>query len=115
VPAFLDLTALARGADVLVFYMALRQAGVIAARLLAAGRAPNDAVAFISDATTPRQRVTVATLASTDAVANTLDRSRPTLIVIGPVMALRPMIVPLLQATPMTLAPDSAAQPGFAR
>jgi uroporphyrin-III C-methyltransferase len=114
-PRGLDLTALARGADVLVFYMALRQAGVIAARLLAAGRAPNDAVAFISDATTPRQRVTVATLASTDAVANTLDRSRPTLIVIGPVMALRPMIVPLLQATPMTLAPDSAAQPGFAR
>ena len=114
-PTDLDLTALAQGADVLVFYMALRQAGAIAARLLAAGRAGNDAVAFISDATTKLQRVTEATLASAGAVAATLDRRRPTLIVVGPVLALRAMIAPLLQATPMTLLPDSATAAGIAR
>jgi uroporphyrin-III C-methyltransferase len=114
-PRGLDLTALGHGADVLVFYMALRQAGAIAARLVAAGRTPDDAVAFVSDATTPRQRVTEATLASAGAVATTLDRRRPTLIVVGPVLALRAMIAPLQQATPMTLAPDGVAARGTTR
>jgi uroporphyrin-III C-methyltransferase len=114
-PHDLDLAALGQGADVLVFYMALRQAGAIAARLLAAGHAPDSAVAFVSDATTPFQCVTEATLTTAGAVAATLDRHRPTLIVIGPVLALRPMIAPLLQATPMTLAPEGVAKPGISQ
>jgi uroporphyrin-III C-methyltransferase len=114
-PRDLDLAALGQGADVLVFYMALRQAGAIAARLLAAGHAPGSAVAFISDATTPFQQVTEATMATAGTVAATLDPHRPTLIVIGPVLALRVMIAPWLQAAPMTLAPEGAAQPGTSR
>ncbi len=106
-PAELDLAALARGAEVLVFYMALRQAGPIAAALIAAGRAPGEGVAFLADATTPRQRLTHATLATGGAVAATLPRAAPTLIVIGPVLALREVLAPLLQATPMTAAPPS--------
>ena len=43
-------------ADVLVFFMPLRQAGAIAAHLIAAGRAPDEAIAFISDATTRASR-----------------------------------------------------------
>lgn len=114
-PRDLDVAALARGPDVLVFYMALRQIGTIAARLIAAGRAPNEAVAFISDATTSSQLVTEATLADTGAVASTLDRTRPTLVVVGPVLALRAMIAPQLQATPMAMVRGSAAKTGNAR
>ena len=100
-PDGLDLAALARS-DVLVFYMALRQAGTLAARLVAAGRPPGQPILFISDATTPRQRVTEATLATAGAVAAGLDRHAATLIVVGPVLALRRMIAPWQQAAPMT-------------
>src|SRR5439155_19056075 len=58
-PEDLDWEALARGADVLILYMALRQIDRIAARLRAAGRAADEPVAFVTDATTPRQRVFV--------------------------------------------------------
>jgi uroporphyrin-III C-methyltransferase len=110
-PDDLDLAALAR-TDVVVFYMALRQADVIATRLIAAGRAPDTAIAFVSDATTRRQRVTLATLATAGAVAERLDRHAPTLIVVGPVLALRDMIVPMQQSTPMTLDPAPYAVAG---
>jgi uroporphyrin-III C-methyltransferase len=109
-PDDLDFAALAR-TDVLVFYMALRQAGAIAARLLSAGRAPDEAMAFVSDATTPHQRVTPATVGTAGEVAAQLDHHAPTLVIVGPVLALRDMIAPLQQATPMTLtqAPYAAA------
>jgi uroporphyrin-III C-methyltransferase len=98
----LDWAALARS-DVLVFYMALRQAGRIAARLMASGRPSDEAMAFLSDASTPRQRVTLATLGTAANVASRLDPEAPTLIVIGPVLTLRTMIAPLQQSAPMTL------------
>src|SRR4029077_6306381 len=44
--ADVDWDALARGADVLVFYMALRRVGVIAAQLRTAGRKAQEPVAF---------------------------------------------------------------------
>jgi uroporphyrin-III C-methyltransferase len=110
-PDDLDFAALAR-TDVLVFYMALRRADAIATRLIAAGRAPDTAVAFVSDATTPRQRVALATLATAGAVAERLDRHAPTLIVVGPVLALRDMIAPLQEAAPMTLELASCAVAG---
>ena len=84
--------ALARGADVLVLYMALRQIGAIAAHLLAAGRAAGDPVAFITEATTPRQRVVTTTLAEVERVASGVPKDVPALIVIGPVVALRPLL-----------------------
>jgi len=104
-PEALDLAALSRGADVLVFYMGLRQAEAIAARLIAAGRPPDEAVAFVSDATTGRQRVTVASLATAGAIAADLPRRAPTLIIVGPVLALREVLAPLQQVAPMIAAP----------
>ena len=104
-PEDLDLAALSRGADVLVFYMGLRQAGAIGARLIGAGRAPDEAVAFVSDATTRQQRVTLASLATAGMVASELPRRAPTLIVIGPVLALREVLAPLQQVAPMSAAP----------
>jgi len=88
----LDWAALARGSDVLVLYMALRQIGSIAAHLLAAGRDAAEPVAFITDATTPRQSVVVTTLADAVTAAAGIPPHAPTLIVIGPVVALRPLI-----------------------
>lgn len=88
----LDWAALARGADVLVLYMALRQIGAIAAHLRAAGRAASEPVAFITEATTPRQSVTVTTLADAERIAAAIPRTAPTLIVVGPVIALRPLL-----------------------
>jgi uroporphyrin-III C-methyltransferase len=112
-PEALDFAALA-GNDVLVFYMALRQAEAIAARLVAAGRSTAEPIAFISDASTPLQRVTTATLGTAGAVAATLDRQAPTLIVVGPVLALRDMLAAQQQTTPMTLEPAPYAAGGTA-
>ena len=103
-PEGLDFAALSRGADVLVFYMGLRQAGPIAARLIAAGRSPDEAVAFVSDATTAHQRVLLASLRMAGVIASGLPRHAPTLIVVGPVLALREVLTPLQQAAPMTVA-----------
>jgi uroporphyrin-III C-methyltransferase len=105
VPESLNFDALARAADVLVFYMALRRAGEIAERLIAAGRSAIEQVAFIAEASTARQRVTTATLATAGAVAAGLPQTSPTLIVIGPVVALCE-VLGAGDATPMRLASD---------
>src|SRR5499425_3126180 len=55
IPDGLDWAALARGAPVLVLYMALKHIARIAERLIAAGRDADDAVAIVSHATTAQQ------------------------------------------------------------
>ncbi len=100
-PEETDWAALARGGDVLVLYMALRQAGAIADRLIAAGRQPSEPLAFITDATTPRQQVRLATLDTAAAVAERISRAAATLIVVGPVVALREMLAAWQDTTPM--------------
>ena len=89
VPDGLDWPALARGAPVLVLYMALKHLQAIATRLLAAGRAGDEPVAVITRATTAEQRVLETTLAdvASDVVAAGL--APPALIVVGPVVPLR--------------------------
>jgi uroporphyrin-III C-methyltransferase len=85
---------------VLVLYMAGRNLGTIAARLIAAGRDPADAVALIQDATKAEQTVHITTL------ANAKDQPvsvSPVLIVIGPVVALRGQLVAWQQTSPMTV------------
>jgi uroporphyrin-III C-methyltransferase len=63
VPDGLDWPALARGAPVLVFYMALKHLKQIRDRLIAAGRPADDPAAVVSRAATERQRTLVTTLA----------------------------------------------------
>jgi uroporphyrin-III C-methyltransferase len=99
--------ALAHGADVLVLYMALRQIPVIASRLRAAGRAADEPVAFITEATTPRQGVLITTLAEAVQAASAIPPGLPTLIVIGPVVALRALLADWQQGTPMSIAQTS--------
>ena len=111
-PESLDLAALSKGADVLVLYMGTRQIEPIAARLMAAGRHPDEAVAFITDATTARQDVRLATLATAASTATGIAAGGATLIVIGPVIAVRDVIAPLQQVQPMGVTTNQAQDLG---
>jgi uroporphyrin-III C-methyltransferase len=99
--ADIDWAALARGAEVLVLYMAQRQIGAIAQALIAAGRAADESVALIADATTAGQTVTVTTLGA--AGQHAAMAASPLLIVIGPVVALRPLLAGWQHAEPMAV------------
>ena len=103
--ADIDWAAFSRGADVLVLYMASRQLPAIASALIEAGRASDDEIALIANATTHRQTIRTLTLHQ---AANTPDPNRvgdPVLIVIGPVVALRRLIADWQQIAPMTIQP----------
>ncbi|HZS81800.1 MAG TPA: uroporphyrinogen-III C-methyltransferase [Stellaceae bacterium] len=89
VPDGLDWAALARGSPVLVIYMALKHLAPIAERLLAGGRAPDEAVAIVSKAATPEQRVLETTLAAAAEDAARAGIEPPALVVLGEVVRLR--------------------------
>ena len=92
-----DWPAMARAADTLVLYMA---------RGLP--------VAFVSDATTPRQRVRITTLAEAGTVAAAIPHEAATLVVVGRVVALRDALAPWLQtpsAMPLPAGRIPAAAP----
>ncbi|HVB15235.1 MAG TPA: uroporphyrinogen-III C-methyltransferase, partial [Stellaceae bacterium] len=92
VPDGVDWPAIARGSPVIVLYMGLNHLARIAARLIAAGRSPNEPVAIVSKATTADQRVLVSTLAEAAAAAAAAAIEAPTIIVIGEIVRLRPML-----------------------
>ncbi len=101
--ADVDWQALSRGSEVLVFYMAQRRIGQIADRLVAAGRAPSEPVALISNATCPDQDVRITTLAEAAADVAGIPFGAPTLILVGPTVALRPLLANWQQTEPMTV------------
>ena len=85
----LDWEALAKGAPVLVVYMALTQLQRLTDRLLAVGRDPDEPAAVISRASMPGQRVVVAALSAIAARAAEAQLEPPALLVIGEVVRLR--------------------------
>lgn len=89
VPEGVDWAAIAQGSPVIVLYMASNHLARIACRLIAAGRKPDEPVAIVSRATTPEQRVLVASLADAAADAAAAGIEAPTIIVIGAVVRLR--------------------------
>lgn len=95
-----DWASLAKAADTLVLYMGVAQIGPIARALIAAGRSNEEPVAFLSDATTPLPRQKLTTLGEAAATGRRLDRSGPTLIVIGKVVDLHAILGPYQQAEP---------------
>ena len=80
IPDF-DWPAIARGSATLVFYMARKHAGDIAAKLIEAGRKADEPVAIVSNATFADQVTTTARLAELGAAA--ADADTPAIIVIG--------------------------------
>ena len=88
-PSSIDWEGVARGAPVLVMYMAMKHLGQIAAALIAAGRAPTEPAAIVVSATTGAQRVLETTLgrAAADVQASALEP--PAIVVVGEVVRLR--------------------------
>ncbi len=86
VPNNLDWPALAHGAPVLVFYMALKHLDEITRRLIAGGRNADEPVAIVAAATTGEQKVIETTLG--DAAKRINEVSPPALFVVGEVVRL---------------------------
>jgi uroporphyrin-III C-methyltransferase len=89
VPDAVDWASLAKGAPVLVIYMALKHIALIADRLLAGGRAKDEPVAVISKATTREQTVLESTLGACAEDVATSGIEPPAMVVIGQVVRLR--------------------------
>jgi len=104
--ADVDWASLSRGSEVLVFYMAQRRIGQIAERLIEADRAANEPVALINNATCPDQDVRISTLATVGADVAGIPAGAATLILVGPVIALRPLLTDWQQTAPMTVATE---------
>ena len=88
-PDGLDWSALAKGAPVLVFYMAMKHLGVIRKRLLAAGRRGDEPLAVVSKATLPDQAVLETTLESCIEDIAESGIAPPAIVVLGEVVRLR--------------------------
>jgi len=89
VPDNIDWSALARGAPVIVIYMALKHLATIAAHLIDGGRAPSEPVGIVSQATTPGQTVLETTLGAAAADAEAQGITPPAIVVVGEVVRLR--------------------------
>ncbi len=89
IPDGIDWAALAHGAPVLVLYMALKHIARIAERLIASGRAADDPVAIVSQATGAQQTVIETSLGALRAGAPA-GVEPPAVVAIGPVVRLRP-------------------------
>jgi uroporphyrin-III C-methyltransferase len=88
-PDDLDWAALAKSGQPLVIYMGLKNLPEIAAALIEGGLAPSTPVAAIMAATTPIERVLVATLATVAERAAADGIVPPALIVVGDIVSMR--------------------------
>jgi uroporphyrin-III C-methyltransferase len=89
VPDSVDWETLARGAPVLVVYMAIKHIAGIAGRLMAGGRSSEEPVAVVSRATLPEQRVLETVLGEAAAAVAASGIEPPALLVVGEVVRLR--------------------------
>jgi uroporphyrin-III C-methyltransferase len=89
VPDSVDWASLAKGAPVIVIYMALKHIALIADRLRAGGRGPDEPVAVIAKATTAEQRVLETTLGACAEDVATSGIEPPAMVVVGRVVRLR--------------------------
>jgi uroporphyrinogen III methyltransferase / synthase len=84
----LDWEALARFPGTLVLYMGVKNLSLIAARLIAAGRDPQEPAAVVERGTYPGQRTVVDTLTALPERVNAEGIRPPSITLIGPVAAL---------------------------
>lgn len=88
-PGDIDWTALARSAPVIVCYMAMKTLPKITAKLIGAGRAPDEPVAIVARATLDDMAVVETTLAGAVRDAAAAGIGPPAVICIGQVVRLR--------------------------
>ncbi len=84
-----DWASIARTGLPVILYMGMTHLADIAAGLIAGGLAPDTPVAIVSDATTPRQRVLITTLATARADAHRDGFKSPAIVAVGSIVALR--------------------------
>lgn len=89
VPDRIDWQAVANGSPVIVMYMAMKHIDAITANLIAAGRKPDEPVAFVTDASTDRQKVLETTLENAVADLAASGLKPPAIVVVGEVVRLR--------------------------
>ena len=89
VPDTMDWASIAKGSSVIVMYMAMKHIGLIASRLIAAGRAKDEPMAFVCNATTGEQQVLETTLERAEADVMKSGLKPPAIVVVGQVVRLR--------------------------
>ena len=89
-----DWEALARTGLPIIVYMGMTHLGTIAAALQKGGLDPGTPVAIVADATTPRQRTVVTTLAQAKADAARENLRAPAVVAIGTIARLRASLAP---------------------
>jgi uroporphyrin-III C-methyltransferase len=89
VPDAINWEAIGKGSPVIVMYMAMKHIGQISANLIAAGRAPDEAVAFVCNAATSSQQVLETTLGEAEAAVAASGLEPPAIVVVGEVVKLR--------------------------
>lgn len=109
VPDRIDWEAIGRGSPVIVMYMAMKHIGTISANLIAAGRSPDEPVAFVCDAATAAQKVLETTLGRAEADVAASGLEPPAIVVVGEVVRLRPSLDWLGALSGRKLLPDPFA------
>ena len=92
VPDAINWEAIGKGSPVIVMYMAMKHIAQISANLLAAGRSPNEPLAFVCNAATPDQQVLETTLGLAEADVAASGLEPPAIVVVGDVVRLRPSL-----------------------
>jgi uroporphyrin-III C-methyltransferase len=82
-PANVNWQAVATASPVIVMYMAVKNLGEIAQALLEAGRAPDDPVTIISNASLPHQKVQTTFLDQAGAFVTLNNPPTPAIVVVG--------------------------------
>lgn len=89
IPDSMDWSSIAKGSSVIVMYMAMKHIGLIASRLIAAGRSKDEPMAFVCNATTGEQQVLETTLENADVDVQQSGLRPPAIVVVGQVVRLR--------------------------
>ncbi|ENN89325.1 uroporphyrin-III C-methyltransferase protein [Rhizobium freirei PRF 81] len=92
VPDAINWDAIGKGSPVIVMYMAMKHIAQISANLIAAGRSPDEPVAFVCDAATPSQQVLETTLGRAPADIEASGLQPPAIVVVGNAVKLRPSL-----------------------
>lgn len=88
-PSAIDWPAVAKGAQVIVMYMAMKHIAQITGNLMQGGREPDEPVAIVCNATLPDQKVLETTLCRAAADAAAAQLNPPALVCVGGVVPLR--------------------------
>jgi len=112
----IDWQALAAFPGTLVIYMGIARLGTIVAELIQHGKDSNTPAAAVQKASTGEQRSVTATLATLDETVRRTGLSAPALVLIGPVVGLKPALSwfeshPLLGRRVLVTRPRHQAAP----